>query len=43
MNKIANVQDLFFSVETLSRRPKLCHYTKPTNFESINAPFWSGV
>jgi hypothetical protein len=35
MNKIANVENVVCSVETMSRHPELYHYTKPVGFESI--------
>jgi hypothetical protein len=35
MNKIANVENVVCSVETLSRHPELYHYTKPEAFEGI--------
>jgi hypothetical protein len=35
MNKIANVENVVCSVETMSRHPQLYHYTNPTAFEGI--------
>ena len=35
MNKIANVENVVCSVETMSRHPELYHYTKPAAFEGI--------
>lgn len=35
MNKIANVENIVCSAETMSRHPELYHYTKPTAFEGI--------
>jgi hypothetical protein len=35
MKKIANVEDVVCSVETVSRHPELYHYTKPAAFEGI--------
>jgi hypothetical protein len=36
MNKIANVENVVCSVETMSRHPELYHYTKPAAFEGID-------
>jgi hypothetical protein len=35
MNKIANVENVICSAETMTRHPELYHYTKPTAFEGI--------
>jgi hypothetical protein len=35
MNKIANVENVVCSVETMSRHPELYHYTEPAAFEGI--------
>jgi hypothetical protein len=35
VNRIANVENVVCSVETMSRHPELYHYTKPTAFEGI--------
>jgi hypothetical protein len=35
MNKIANVENVVCSAETMSRHPELYHYTKPAAFEGI--------
>ena len=35
MNKIANVENVVCSVETMSQHPELYHYTKPAAFEGI--------
>jgi hypothetical protein len=35
MNKIANVENIVCSVETISRHPKIYHYTKLAAFEGI--------
>jgi hypothetical protein len=35
MDKIANVENVVCSVETMSRHPELYHYTKPAAFEGI--------
>jgi hypothetical protein len=35
MNKIANVENVVCSVETMSRHPELYHYTKAAAFEGI--------
>jgi hypothetical protein len=35
MNKIANVENVVCSVETMSRHPELYHYTRPAAFEGI--------
>ena len=35
MNKIANVENVICSVETMSRHPELYHYTKSAAFEGI--------
>jgi hypothetical protein len=35
MNKIANVENLICSAETMSLHPELYHYTKPAAFEGI--------
>src|ERR1700730_2091613 len=35
MNKIANVENVVCSVETMSRHPELYHYTKPMGFRGI--------
>jgi hypothetical protein len=35
MNKIANVENVIGSAETMTRHPELYHYTKPTAFEGI--------
>jgi hypothetical protein len=35
MKKIANVENVVCSVQTMSRHPELYHYTKPAAFESI--------
>jgi len=35
MNKIANVENVVCSIETMSRHPELYHYTNLTAFESI--------
>lgn len=35
MDKVANVENVVCSVETMSRHPELYHYTKPAAFEGI--------
>src|SRR5271170_88319 len=35
MNKIANVENVICSVETMSRHPELYHYTRSAAFEGI--------
>jgi hypothetical protein len=35
MNRIANVENIVCSVETMSRHQELYHYTKPTGFQGI--------
>jgi hypothetical protein len=35
MNKIANIENVVCSVETMSRHPELYHYTKPMGFRGI--------
>ena len=35
MNKIANVENVICSAETMARHPEVYHYTKPGAFEGI--------
>jgi hypothetical protein len=43
MNRIANVENVVCSVDTMSRHPELFHYTKPEAFEGIvkSQTFWA--